>query len=612
MASSRLDLDKNGKEYKAKCCFHDEKTASLTFYTDETGMWLFKCMGCHKAGNIFQFLMHTDSISFGDAVEKVAEFAGWRGNQLEWKKGAQDVKQNFTKIETKQEKKLIFDLAEMDVPRAALRNNPGSLEWLAGRGICVDTASKLHLGFIQSAQAISPNHPWRDDGWIIFPTTRGKKITCLKYRSIKGKKGPNGESGIIRKSGMETSLYNLDAVTAFEDVFLVEGEPDCLAMTEAGFISVALPSADYQPTPEERETLLRADKIFLAGDSDSVGQSAMSKLWTELRDHTYMLRWPEGMKDANQTLLETCKGDPVRFANLVNELKAKALEQPMPFMSDLTETMYHSDNTSPFDNPARLRFPWPRIDNWTAILPGDVMCMFATESGTGKTTWVMDFLLLNAIKHNKVVVNYSAEVLPVQYARRAVSYLTGVDRNALTAENFTKAAHHMGDAKFYNGYKPGAKWNDVIELLKSAKKTLGADILVVDHLHFLTRSEKDETKAQSEAMRALKDIALEYNVIVVVVGQPRKMQAQHRGREAQMQDAKGSEAFGSDASQVFILHRNRMQGQEGAEVAVFDPITKVTLDKSRESESRSTKLYFRGHICKFEEMAYGNQGAVDG
>jgi len=68
------------------------------------------------------------------------------------------------------------------------------------------------------------------------------------------------------------------------------------------------------------------------------------------------------------------------------------------------------------------------------------------------------------------------------------------------------------------------------------------------------------------------------------------------------QDAKGSEAFGSDASQVFILHRDRKSGEQqgiGAGDDIYDPITKVKLDYSRESQSRVTKLLFRGDICRF-------------
>jgi replicative DNA helicase len=176
------------------------------------------------------------------------------------------------------------------------------------------------------------------------------------------------------------------------------------------------------------------------------------------------------------------------------------------------------------------------------------------------------------------------------------------DRLKLTLDDFKEAAIRMGEARFYNGYKPGAKWRDVIDLLAWAKRRLGADILVVDHIHFLTRSEKDETRAQSEALRALKDIALEYRVIVIVVGQPSKPTQNRRGREATSQDAKGTEAFGSDASAVFILHRNRKPPDApkiDGEDDIFESKTKVKLDYAREAEGKVTYQEFKGRTCSF-------------
>lgn len=229
------------------------------------------------------------------------------------------------------------------------------------------------------------------------------------------------------------------------------------------------------------------------------------------------------------------------------------------------------------------------------------MTLFATESKTGKSTLLMNILLHNATLYGKVVVNYSAEIMPPEYARRVTAYLTRKDRLHLTSADYDEAIKRLGDARFFNGYMPGANYKTVIELLVAAKKRLGADIFVIDHIHFLTRGTRDENSALSEAMRLLKDFAFDYNVIVIVVGQPRKMASNQRGREATAQDAKSSEAFGSDASQVFILHRDRLKDQDEGD-PIFSPITKVKLDYSRESETKFTTLHFDGASCTFYPM----------
>src|SRR5262249_4668337 len=137
----------------------------------------------------------------------------------------------------KDEKVLTFDIARLAEPEAALEASETAKTWLAGRGIDLRTAKQLHLGFVQSAKAVQPNHPWVNEGWILFPylSSDGKTITGLKYRSVRGKKTDDGVSGFLFKTGMKTSLFNLPAVDSFDDLFLVEGEPNCAVMAQAGY-----------------------------------------------------------------------------------------------------------------------------------------------------------------------------------------------------------------------------------------------------------------------------------------------------------------------------------------------------------------------------------------
>ncbi len=593
--SSRMNFtEASGGEWEGLCPFHEEKTPSFRLYV-HNGVLLFKCFGCQKAGNVLQFVQWLDSCTFKQAVEKAQTIVGT------WTKGKHEVEQTFKPL-GKKESKTTYPLTDIQAAEAALATNPVAAEWLAGRGITLATARKFHLGYIQSVRAISADHPWVNDGWIIFPTIEDDKITLLKYRSVRGKKHESGIPGFLRRANMATGLFNAQVIEPFDDLFVVEGEPDCLVMNQAGYIAVSLPGAGFSPTADMKDSIMQAHRIYLAGDMDHVGQQAMHKLWTELRERTYLIRWPEGCKDANDCFLKTCGGNEEKFRAKIEELKKKSHEQPMPHVHDLKETLRHADDLPPMENPDRLRFPWPLIDHWTPILPGDVMTIFASESGMGKTSFLMDVLLHNTIEFGKTVVNYSAEVLPQQYARRAAAYLTNVDKNLLTKEQFVEASEKLKEARFYNGYKPGADWRQVVELLEWAIRRIGADIVTVDHLMFLTRSERDEAKAQSEAMRALKDLAFEYNKIVIVVGQPRKAHPNQRGREVTMQDAKGSEAFGSDASQVFILHRKRLPNDGTDDAPVFSNETKVVLDKSRESGTRATRLWFRGEVCGFFSM----------
>jgi len=214
-----------------------------------------------------------------------------------------------------------FKVADLALAERSLANSPAGLDWLKSRAISLETAKKHHLGFVQSAAKVSPSHELVDQGWILIPTIVGDTVTCLKYRSIAAK-------AFVRKTNMETGLYGENSISSLDDIHVCEGEIDALTLEQAGFNAVALPGAQFCVTPEMRDRLLKANRIFLAGDTDAPGQQAMHKLWTELRDRTYLFNW-QGAKDANEALTKNCGGDVKMFTDLVVDLKEKSLEQPM-------------------------------------------------------------------------------------------------------------------------------------------------------------------------------------------------------------------------------------------------------------------------------------------
>ena len=69
----RIPLKKAGREYKACCPFHDEKTPSFWVSPDKQ---FYHCFGCSAHGTALGFLMAYDRLSFPEAVEELAERLG--------------------------------------------------------------------------------------------------------------------------------------------------------------------------------------------------------------------------------------------------------------------------------------------------------------------------------------------------------------------------------------------------------------------------------------------------------------------------------------------------------------------------------------------------------
>src|SRR5450631_2897491 len=69
----RVQLKKAGREYKACCPFHDEKTPSFWVSPDKQ---FYHCFGCAAHGTALGFLMAYDKLSFPEAIEELAERLG--------------------------------------------------------------------------------------------------------------------------------------------------------------------------------------------------------------------------------------------------------------------------------------------------------------------------------------------------------------------------------------------------------------------------------------------------------------------------------------------------------------------------------------------------------
>lgn len=598
MYTSRVDLKRQHDGcHLGRCPFegHADNNPSFNAYYKD-GMWRWRCFSEDLEGDIFEFLQKVEEVSFLDAVKMVKEFVeeSWEGK----KEKVDAIFKPAVPSVTAQTKS--FSLEQYKPHEDELWARPDVLKWLEKeRGIKPETAKKLHFGFRQDASAFAgkPNTDIATSGWISFPYIEHNRVVAIKYRSIVRK-------AFCQLPGMKIGLFNTSTVDVFEPVYLVEGEFDAAVMEQSGFKSVSLPSASTRLTAEMKDVLLKADKIILAGDCDSgVGAEVMDTLFREMPERTFLLHWPEGCKDAN----DTYKANLTTFVSVVEQLTIEALATPMPNFVSVQEVMLAADKVSLLDDPRRFRFPWPEVDNMAIILPGSVTTFFATQTGQGKTTFLMNATVEAAIKQHETIVNYQCELSPDELATAIAAYLTMSDRNHLTDNDWKNAAAKMGGAKYYIGRDDSISTiKPALDLIEAAIQRLSATVVVLDHIHFLSRNEEDAVGALADAMQRIKRMAQKYGVKFIVVAQPRKASAKDRGKIVHITDVKGSETVTSDADVVFALHRNysRRSDPDNPAKNEYDPKTTIALLKARaKGEGMATaRLIFNGAYARFAEL----------
>ena len=294
-----VQLKKRGKEFIGLSPFKNEKTPSFTV-SDEKGF--YHCFSSGEHGNIFDFLMKTKSVGFGEAVKILAAEAGMEPYR-------------FSKFDEKKEKryqiyKNIFnDYVNFFHDQLFLKENAEAQQYLADRKIKNSTLKNFKIGFVprqnnfynELKKKYSPedieltkiyykndktgNFVDRFNSRIIFPINNlnGDPIAIggrIIKKELKLAKYINSPETEFYKKGRV--LFNLDKVKSLrsetKQVLIVEGYMDVLSLNSFGFKSV-ISNSGIALTENQISLIWRffSDPIICL-DGDDSGQRAALRI----------------------------------------------------------------------------------------------------------------------------------------------------------------------------------------------------------------------------------------------------------------------------------------------------------------------------------------------
>jgi DNA primase len=305
VVGKRLQLRRAGREWKAPCPFHAEKTPS--FYVNDQKSF-FHCFGCGAHGDAVGFLMRHDGLPFPEAVEQVAGLAG-----LEMPRPEPREAEKYDQL------KRLADALEAAAKwfEAQLQGAAGreALAYLRGRGLDDRTMAEFRLGYAPAAgdslrlALTGQGHAMDDleavglirrpeDGRapygffrnrVIFPVTdkRGR-IVAFGGRILDGD-GPkyvnSPEHALFHKGSI---LYGLararTAIAKGERPVVVEGYMDVIALQAAGIggavapLGTALGEAQLAELWKMQEPAAARDAPpVLCFDGDDAGRRAAER-----------------------------------------------------------------------------------------------------------------------------------------------------------------------------------------------------------------------------------------------------------------------------------------------------------------------------------------------
>lgn len=299
--SGYIRLDKKGGKYFGCCPFHNEKTASFCVNTD--GQY-YHCFGCGASGNVINFVMEMESLSFIDAVKFLAEKAGMEMPEVKFDP---DYKK-------KREKKDVL-LSLMKDTAHYYRNNllrevegKEAREYLLSRGISEDIARYYGIGLSLGQDQLQGYmrrkgysiENLRDCGLvngeklvdafagrIIVPILDGmSNVVAFGGRIYHGEKDvakyKNSTNTEIFDKGR--TVYGINFVKrekrengGFHNLILVEGYIDVIALGSVGIKNVVAGMGTALTDGQAREIARLVPLVYVCYDGDSAGRKATIK-----------------------------------------------------------------------------------------------------------------------------------------------------------------------------------------------------------------------------------------------------------------------------------------------------------------------------------------------
>ena len=298
--SDRVLLKKSGANYKGLCPFHSEKTPSFTV---SPAKQIFHCFGCNEGGNVYQFVMKIENLSFPDSVLLLARRYGI--NIVEQKVKGVNSSQKNTLYDVNAMAAEFFQRQLSELPQGKTAR-----EYLRKRGITKNIIESFKIGYaspswdgvhqflkkkgisadIQNSAGLIKE---RENGGgyvdrfrerIIFPISDSEgRIVGFGGRVLNDTdsrpKYLNSPETLVYKKG--NILYGLhitkDLIRKSKDAFLVEGYFDLITAYQHGIKNVIATSGTA--LTEDHARLLRryTETVTLVFDGDEAGSNASNR-----------------------------------------------------------------------------------------------------------------------------------------------------------------------------------------------------------------------------------------------------------------------------------------------------------------------------------------------
>jgi len=356
----RVTLKKAGRNFKALCPFHSEKTPSFIVSPERQ---TFKCFGCGKGGSVIDFVMEYEHVDFAEALATLADLAGVKLERRPSDSPEAKLKQRLFEVNHLAGEYYQYILTKHRLGEKARL-------YLKNRGVTDKTAQTFALGYAPNSwdALFSFLRKKGYDGGLLeqaglilksqnryYDRFRGRVMFTLKDHrgNVVGFSGRLLDPDAREAKYINTSetpvyikgnvLYGLDvtkdAIQKENEAIVTEGEFDVISSFQAGVSNVVAIKGSALTEGHVRLLKRFTDRLVFALDSDIAGDAA-SRRGIEIADAAGM--------DMRVVTLPQGK-DPDEAVRASAGLFKKAIKDAVPVYDYfITSAMSRFDHTTPY------------------------------------------------------------------------------------------------------------------------------------------------------------------------------------------------------------------------------------------------------------------------
>ncbi len=341
--STYLKLDKAGINYKGRCPFHNEKTASFFVSPNRQN---YHCFGCHKGGDVISFIEEIEGVDFVGALKLLSDRAGIK---LDLKNA------KFAKADNEEKNIQLAVLEEATIySENRLQSEPGALAYLKDRGLESASITKFRIGYLPASWQNLTEHLLghghnpenlvktgmsvkktdgqnagrlydRFRGRIMFPLVDTDGHVVGFSGRLYDPDGTRGEEAKYLNSPQTLTydkssfLYGLDkarlAIRREDKALLVEGQMDLVLAHQVGLENTVAVSGTALTTEHLLRLKRLSGNLVMAFDADSAGVTASRRaveLVLGLGLEARIAALPEGKDPA-----DIAKADPANLKKII-------------------------------------------------------------------------------------------------------------------------------------------------------------------------------------------------------------------------------------------------------------------------------------------------------